>query len=109
MESIDQSLFIAATSLLAAMYEVGAMSWNSGPVVLIVVLIVDETVSAMLYIQCKSVVFTNSPFSRNKHHSICLVFQFENKPKCDNIMARSTSLLTAIMCKLVATLLINIY
>lgn len=48
MESIDQSLFIAATSLLAAMYEVGAMSWNSGPVVLIVVLIVDETVSTML-------------------------------------------------------------
>lgn len=43
MESIDQSLFIA-TSLLAAMYEVGAMSWNSGPIVLIV----DETVSAML-------------------------------------------------------------
>lgn len=34
MESIDQSLFIAATSLLAAMYEVGAMSWNSGPIVL---------------------------------------------------------------------------
>lgn len=44
MESIDQSLFIAATSLLAAMYKVGAMSWNSGPVVLIV----DEMVSAML-------------------------------------------------------------
>lgn len=47
MESIDQSLFIAAPSLLAAMYEVDAMSWNSGPVVLIV----DER-----YLRCYKVI-----------------------------------------------------